>query len=120
MALVHKRTIPTEGPPFVGEVSATFLGLRVSCGQHNGSPRPYSRISIQATYTKDNTNAKQTHTNIHASSGIGTHDLSVGADEDSSCLRSRGHCDRMRHSAHLVIPASLRVIGSVSTKMQST
>jgi hypothetical protein len=27
-------------------------------------------------------------------SGIRTHDLSVGAGEDSSCLRPRGHCDR--------------------------
>jgi hypothetical protein len=25
-ALVHKRTIPTERPPFVGEVSANFSG----------------------------------------------------------------------------------------------
>jgi hypothetical protein len=32
---------------------------------------------------------------IHASSGIRTHDLSVGAAEDSSCLRPRGHCDRL-------------------------
>jgi hypothetical protein len=32
------------------------------------------------------------HTNIHASSGIRNHDLSVGAGEDSSCLRPRGHC----------------------------
>jgi hypothetical protein len=28
--------------------------------------------------------------------GIRTHDLSVGAGEDSSCLRPRGHCDRLR------------------------
>jgi hypothetical protein len=39
------------------------------------------------TYTQDNTN-------IHASNGIGTHALSVGAG-DSSCLRPRGHCDRL-------------------------
>jgi hypothetical protein len=39
-------------------------------------------------------NAHRTHINIHASSGIRTHDLSVGAGEDSSCLRPRGHCDR--------------------------
>jgi hypothetical protein len=36
----------------------------------------------------------QTHKNMHASSGIGTHDLSVGAGEDSSCLGTRGNCDR--------------------------
>jgi hypothetical protein len=33
---------------------------------------------------------------IHTSSGIRTHDLSVGAEEDSSCLRPRGRCDRLR------------------------
>jgi hypothetical protein len=26
VALVHQRTIPTERPPFVGEVSANFCG----------------------------------------------------------------------------------------------
>jgi hypothetical protein len=34
------------------------------------------------------------HTDIHASSGIRTHDPSVRAGEDGLCLRSRGHCDR--------------------------
>jgi hypothetical protein len=33
--------------------------------------------------------------NIHALSGIRTHDPSVRASEDSSCLRSRGYCDRL-------------------------
>jgi hypothetical protein len=32
--------------------------------------------------------------NIHALSGIRTHDPSVRASEDSSCIRPRGHCDR--------------------------
>jgi hypothetical protein len=31
----------------------------------------------------------------HASSGIRTQDVSVGAGEDSSCLRPRGHCDQL-------------------------
>jgi hypothetical protein len=43
VVLVRKRTIPTERPPHVGEVSANFCGYRVSRGQRNGSPRPYSR-----------------------------------------------------------------------------
>jgi hypothetical protein len=34
------------------------------------------------------------HTNIHALTGIRTKDPSVRADEDISCLSSRGHCDR--------------------------
>jgi hypothetical protein len=45
-------------------------------------------------YTHDNTNTEQTHTDIHDSSGVRTHDASVWAGEDSSCLRPRGHCDR--------------------------
>jgi hypothetical protein len=32
---------------------------------------------------------------IHALRGIRTHDPSVWAGEDSSCLRPRGHCDRL-------------------------
>jgi hypothetical protein len=36
------------------------------------------------------------HTDIHALSGIRTHDPSVRASEDSSCLRQGGHC--VRHS----------------------
>jgi hypothetical protein len=34
------------------------------------------------------------YTDIHASSGIRTHDPSVRAGGDVSCLRPRGHCDR--------------------------
>jgi len=40
VALVRERTIPTERPPPVGEVSANFAGRGVSCGQRNESPRP--------------------------------------------------------------------------------
>jgi hypothetical protein len=41
------------------------------------------------------TQNKRIHTpNIHALSGIQTHDPSVRAGEDCSCLRRRGHCDR--------------------------
>jgi hypothetical protein len=54
-----------------------------------------SAFGKAATYTQDNTNTEQTDTNIHASSGIRTHDLSVGAGEDSSWLRYRGHCVRL-------------------------
>jgi hypothetical protein len=34
------------------------------------------------------------HTDIHALSGIRTHDPSFRTSEDSSCLRTRGHRDR--------------------------
>jgi hypothetical protein len=45
VAWVRERTIPTERPPLVGEVSANFCEYRVPRGQHEGSLRPYSRIS---------------------------------------------------------------------------
>jgi hypothetical protein len=35
--------------------------------------------------------------NIHALSGIQTHDHSLWANEDSSCLRSLGDCDQLTH-----------------------
>jgi hypothetical protein len=35
----------SERQPLIDEVSANFCGQRVSHGQRNGSPRPYSRIS---------------------------------------------------------------------------
>jgi hypothetical protein len=44
VALVRERTIPTEQPPLIGEVSANFCGSRVSCGQRNGFTR--SLISV--------------------------------------------------------------------------
>jgi hypothetical protein len=34
------------------------------------------------------------HTDIHALLGIRTHEPSVREREDSSCFRSRRHCDR--------------------------
>jgi hypothetical protein len=46
------------------------------------------------------------HTDILASSGIRTHDPSVRASEDGSCLRPRGHCARQPNcsaSSELVI-----------------
>jgi hypothetical protein len=40
VALVRKRTIPTERPPLVGEVSANLCGSRVLRGQRNEFPLP--------------------------------------------------------------------------------
>jgi hypothetical protein len=40
------------------------------------------------------THRKNARTDIHALSGIRTHNPSVQASEGSSCLRQRGHCDR--------------------------
>jgi hypothetical protein len=38
VALVRERTIPTERPPLVGEVSANLVDRRVSHGQCGGFP----------------------------------------------------------------------------------
>jgi hypothetical protein len=66
-------------PRLLGRVISPSHGVYLNTGQHR------HRISA---YT-------HTHTpNIHASSGIRTHDPSVRANEDSSCLRPRGYCDR--------------------------
>jgi hypothetical protein len=40
VVVVRKRTIPTERPPLVGEVSANLCGQRVLRGQRNEFPRP--------------------------------------------------------------------------------
>jgi hypothetical protein len=45
-----------------------------------------------ATYTQNNTIREKMHIDIHASSGIQTHDPSVRVGEDSSCLRPHDHC----------------------------
>jgi hypothetical protein len=36
------------------------------------------------------------HIDIHAFNVFRTHDASIQATEDISCLRQRGHCDRLR------------------------
>jgi hypothetical protein len=53
-----------------------------------------SALRKAATYTQDNINTEQTHTHIHALSGIRTYDPNVRESEDRSCFRPRGHCDR--------------------------
>jgi hypothetical protein len=45
VAWIRERTIPTERPPLVGEVSANFCAWRVQRGQLDGFLRPYFRIS---------------------------------------------------------------------------
>jgi hypothetical protein len=57
------------------------------------SDHPVARpLSKHTTQTQN----KRIHTpNIHALSGIRTHDPSVRASEDSSCLRPRGYRDRL-------------------------
>jgi hypothetical protein len=60
------------------------------------TPWMSDRPQKASTLIQNNTNTeKRAHTpNIHALSGIRTHDHSVRASEDSSGLRLLGHCDR--------------------------
>jgi hypothetical protein len=62
-------------------VSLHFLNLRQSAGLLGQGIGP-----SQGRYL--------TQTDIHALSGIRTHDSSVQASEDVSCPRPRDHCDR--------------------------
>jgi hypothetical protein len=58
------------------------------------SDRPVTRPLPK--YRTTQTHNKRAHTpNIHSISGIRTHDHSVRASEDSSCLRSLGYRDRL-------------------------
>jgi hypothetical protein len=63
----------TQSVGFLGRVISSSQGRYLHTGHH-----------------KHRINA---YTDIHALSGIRAHDPSVRASEDSSCLRSRGHCD---------------------------
>jgi hypothetical protein len=63
------------------------------------SDRPVARPLPK--YRKTQTQNKLTHTpNIHALSGIRTHDHNAPASENSSCLRSLGYRDRPLNSSY--------------------
>jgi hypothetical protein len=53
------------------------------------------------------------HTDIYALSGNQTHDPSVRASEDSSCLRPRCHCDR----ANVVTAAEILLLNAVLNRI---
>jgi hypothetical protein len=73
--LLQFRNLFTQMVGLLGRVISPSQGRYPHIGQH--------KQSINA------------HTDIHALSGIRTHDPSVRESEDSSCLRPRGHCDRL-------------------------
>jgi hypothetical protein len=62
------------------------------------SDQPVTRTLTTHRITQHRINA---HTDIHALSVIRTHDPSVRAGEDGSCLRPGGHCER--HLTYLTI-----------------
>jgi hypothetical protein len=70
-------------------VSLQFLNLRHSVGLLGRGISPSQGHYLTQTQNKHKSD-------IHALSGIRTHDPSVRAGEDSSCLRLRGHRDRHR------------------------
>jgi hypothetical protein len=72
-------------------VSLQFLNPRTVGRTPCTEDQPVAR----PLHTQDNTNTELTQTDIHALSGIRTHDPSVRAGEDSSRLRPRRHCDRL-------------------------
>jgi hypothetical protein len=80
--------------PFVGPwLLLQFRNLFYTVG---GTPWTSDQFVARPLRTQraTQTQNKRTHTDIHALSGIRTHDPSVRASEGSLCLRPRGHCDR--------------------------
>jgi hypothetical protein len=73
----------TQTVGLLGQVISPSQGLYLYIGQH-----------------KHRINA---HADIHALNGIRNHDPSVRANEDSSCLRLRGHRDRNLYSSANII-----------------
>jgi hypothetical protein len=59
--------------------------------------------------TQRTTQTQNNRTDIYVSSGIGTQDPSVRADKDGSCLRSRGHRDRLLISTYKVWISSVNI-----------
>jgi hypothetical protein len=64
VALVLEQAIPTERPLFVSEVSVYFCGWRVLCGQHNGSPRPYTRFLDRNNNNNNNNNNNDNNNSV--------------------------------------------------------
>jgi hypothetical protein len=77
-------------------VSLQFLNLRYSVGLFGREISP-----SQGRYLHTEQHKHRINTDIHALSGIRTHDPSVRASEDGSCLRPRGYCDRLTISLPL-------------------
>jgi hypothetical protein len=74
-------TVPLLGP---GRYFSIVIQYTVGSTPWTGD-QPVARP--QPTHRTAQTQNKRTHTYIHASSGNGTHDPSVRAGENSSCLR---------------------------------
>jgi hypothetical protein len=73
-------------------VSLQFLNLRQSVGLLGQGTSPSQGRYL---YTGQHKRRINEHIDMHALSRIRTHDPSVWAGEDGSCLRPQGHCDQL-------------------------
>jgi hypothetical protein len=55
---------------------------------------PWTGDQLVARHLPTQNNTNRINADMHALSGIRTHDPSVVVSKDSSCLRLRGQCDR--------------------------
>jgi hypothetical protein len=90
------------------------LSTRVSMGLYTVGRTPWTEDqpvarSLPAHRTAQTPNKR---TDIHASSGIRTHDPSVREGEDSSCLRPRCHCDRLFYSKNKIRVTSELIVNN--------
>jgi hypothetical protein len=81
-------------PLFGPGLSFSFVILHIRVGLLIRVIIPSLGLYLHIRQHKHRINA---HTDIHALSGIRTHDHSVRASEDSSCLRPRGHRDLQQY-----------------------
>jgi hypothetical protein len=82
-------TAPT-GPLTSSSVPSSFFTQTVGL-----FGRVISSSQGRYLYIGEHKNRKNTYTDIHALRGMRTPDHSFRESEDSSCLRPRGHCDRL-------------------------
>jgi hypothetical protein len=67
-----------------------------------------------STYTEQNKHRINAYNpDIHSLSGIRTHDPSIRENEDSPCIRARGHCDRHLRCMYVLIPLMKTKFGSL-------
>jgi hypothetical protein len=81
--LIQFRNHFSQTIELLGRVISPSQGRYLNTGQHKHRINAYTHA----------------HTYVHALSGIRTHDPSVRASEDSSCLRPRSYCDRLSRCA---------------------
>jgi hypothetical protein len=78
--------------PFVGPWPLLSFLILHTVGRLLG--RGISQSQCLYLHTEQQKHRINAYTDIHALSGIRTHDPSARSGEDGSCLRQRDHCDR--------------------------